>query len=291
MNPIPRTVVKNINFTLIGLAIGANLLFTNSSVAQEEGFRTRLHQQIYSQTNKGDIEAEIEFGRNIAARVLGRYPLYDNPELTRYVSLVGTQLSNLSSRPELTFHFAILDSDHINAYSTPGGYIFISRGAIKAMKDEAELAAVLAHEVAHISQRHIVKAANIKSRSRSGTDTMSNILGGSTNTARVAFGQAVDKAVETLFATGYQQADELEADRVATLLLASAGYDPLALKHYLERVEANHAQGNQELKTTHPPSAARMQALDKINKEEQFNKLSFNTHKTRFERHVKDLDK
>lgn len=289
MTSKPRTVKKN-KTLLTGLIAGLGLLLSTHSLAADNSFRERLHQQVMKQTIHADVEAEIEFGRNIAARVLGRYPLLDNPELNRYISLVGTQLANLSGRSELSFRFAILDSEHINAYSAPGGYVFISRGAIQAMQDEAELAAVLAHEIAHISERHIIKAAKIKAEDRSSTSTLSRILGGQGNTARIAFSQAVDKAVETLFSSGYQQADELDSDRVATLLLASTGYDPLALKNYLQRVQAADGEHSQSHQTTHPPSEQRMQALEQLITEEQFASLPSKKFKQRFDRHVSHLN-
>jgi beta-barrel assembly-enhancing protease len=261
-------------------------LISSAVSAEEAPFRQRAHSHVLSVTTASDVEAEIRFGRDVAARVLGRLPLQQDEALTRYLNLVGTALATRSSRSDLRFHFALLDSDGINAYSAPGGYIFISRGALKLAQDEAELAGVLAHEIAHVSERHIVKALNIRAADTGGSVGVGRLLGGSSDTARIAIGQAVDQAVAILFESGYSQQDELESDQVATLLLASSGYDPLALRRYLERVQAQE-QGSAALNTTHPPSQQRLRTLDRLIADENLDELTLVRNSTRFNRHVK----
>ena len=129
-----------------------------TNAAAESDFRRRAHAVNSNEFETGDIQAEVAFGREIAARILGREPLRDNAELARYVTLIGQALALNSGRSELSFYFAVLDSEQVNAYSTPGGYVFVTRGALKQMRDEAELAAVLAHEIAHVQLRHIINA-------------------------------------------------------------------------------------------------------------------------------------
>ena len=106
--------------------------------AVEENFRQRTSMGDVVTTT--DIAAEIEFGREVAARILGRYSVYDKPALIKYVNLVGLSLAQNTNRPELEFHFSILNSSDINAYAAPGGYVFITKGALELMKDESELA-------------------------------------------------------------------------------------------------------------------------------------------------------
>lgn len=225
--------------------------------------RRRAHMARSNELNVEDIRAEISFGREIAARVLGREPLYDQAELTRYVSLVGNALAVNSTRPELQFYFAVLDSEHVNAYSTPGGYVFVTRGALKQMTSEVELAAVLAHEIAHVQQRHIVNALNIRAREENKLGAwMAALVGGSGETAKVAFFQAVDKATDLLFVEGFNVRDELDSDRVALILLANSGYDSGALRTVLQRVEAEPSNTTNTPKRTHPPSAERLSGLN-----------------------------
>ncbi len=265
-----------------------SLISACASAPQGDGqaFRHRVHTHMLRNTSAEDVRAEINFGRDVAARVLGRFPLLRDAPLTRYVNLVGTALAVQAGRPELTFHFAVLDSDSVNAYSAPGGYIFITRGALAMAEDEAELAAVLAHEIAHVSQRHIVAALNIRAGDDSGAAGMGRMLSAGTDTARVAFMQALDQAVKILFESGYSQQDELESDRIATLLLSDSGLDPLALRRYLARVHS-HSDEDPALNTTHPPSQQRLQRLDRLITEEGLAELELATNTTRFERYVK----
>lgn len=269
-----------------GLFTAALLLCNNAVIADEPSFRLRANNIAALTTTASDVEAEINFGRDVAARVLGRFPLQQSDELTRYLNLIGMALASHSNRSELNFHFALLDSDSVNAYSAPGGYVFITRGALLLAQDESELAAVLAHEIAHISERHIVKALKIRATDGDGSAGLGHLLSGSSDTARVVFSQAVDQAVAILFESGYSQQDELEADQVGTLLLAQSGYDPLALRRYLERAQALE-QGGAALNTTHPPSRQRLRTLDRVIEEEHLQELKLARNSTRFKRYVK----
>jgi len=104
--------------------------------------RARKH-QLKQWISVEDVQAEIDFGREVAARIIARYSLYDNKELTKYLNLVLKSLAQYSNRPELTFTVGIIDTDIINAFAAPGGVILVTKGAISAMRDEAELADML----------------------------------------------------------------------------------------------------------------------------------------------------
>lgn len=188
------------------------------------------------EVTSGDIAAEVAYGREIAARILGRYKAYENPALVKYVNLVGLALARNSNRPELEYHFAILDTNEVNAYAAPGGYIFITRGALLQMKDEAELAGVLAHEIGHVSEKHVVKELKIKGSDDSAVSGLAQLVGGSSESAKAAFSQAVDKGLDLIFKDGYKREDEMQADRDSVIVSAIAGYDAAALARYLDRV-------------------------------------------------------
>lgn len=267
---------------------GISLLFIAllSTVVYADSFRTRLNQVVSDKSYAADTLAEIRFGKQVAARILGRESLHDNLDLTRYINLIGKSLVFNSSRSELEFHFAIINNPYPNAYSAPGGYVFITLGAIQQAQDEAELAAVLAHEVAHISQRHIVKELNIKSSETSGIAGFSRLLGAASDTTRIALTQAVDKAMTILFDSGYKINEELDADRVAALLLAQTGYDPTALERYLQRI--HHSESETRVSNnTHPSSEARFQALYALAKAEGFEQLQFPRLQQRFEENTR----
>lgn len=276
-------------YKLFTSLIALSLLFSlGTAQAEEENFRLRAHQQVITDQTEADVQAEIEFGRIIAARILGQFSIVDNEELVRYVNLVGRSISYNSSRNDIEFFFTVLDADFINAYSAPGGYVFITSGAIKAMKNEAELAAVLAHEVAHISEKHIVKEFKIRGMEKSASAGLSQLLGSSTSSAKVAFAQAVDNAVSILLEKGYKQDDELESDRVALMLLAATGYNPMSLSKYLKRIQkkSNKAK-NPKHKPTHPPTSSRIDNLAAIAKQEGLNQLKLPVGKSRFEKYAK----
>ena len=203
----------------------------------------------------------------------------------RYVNLVGLNIAAHANRPELTFHFAVLATDTINAYACPGGYIFITRGALQQMSDEAELAGVLAHEIAHVSQKHIVKALRIHGEDVDAATGISHILGGIADPTRVAFSQAVDKAVDILFNSGLDKADEFEADRVGTELLAVTGYDPGALDRYLAKI-GKLAHAHETISDTHPPFPQRVSALDKLLSGAGFAAIKDARFKERFDEHM-----
>lgn len=226
-------------------------------------FRARVSKKSFArEVTQADVEAEIEFGREVAARILGQYKVVRDKKITTYVNLVGKAVAIHCNRPELDFKFAVLNTSSINAYAAPGGYIFVTAGAVKIMKDEAELAGVLAHEIAHSTERHIVKELGIKGEESSAQAGIAHLLGAMGDPARMAFKQAVDKAMDILFTTGYQQQDEFEADRSGTLLLASTGYDPLALERYIARLSAQPISADMKIiNDTHPSYDKRQAAF------------------------------
>lgn len=210
-----------------------------------------------------DVRAEIDFGREVAARIIGKYSLYDNDALTRYVNLVGKSLAQYANRPELDFTVGILDSNIINAYAAPGGFIFITRGAIDAMENESELAGVLAHEIIHVSQKHIVRELEIRGSDNSSISGVSRLVGGATDAIKMAFVQAIDKAMNILLERGHKKDDELEADAMAVVLTAQANYDPRALLIYFEKIKKNRGEEMASIKKLHPPFEERIKLIKK----------------------------
>ncbi len=240
------------------------LLFLLTGFAHaSDNFRERLSiRQELSYTSR-DIEEEVEFGREIAARILGRIDLFEDKLLNKYVNLVGKAVATYSNRPEIEFRFAVLDTKEINAYSAPGGYIFITRGALELMEDESELAAVLAHEIAHVTERHIVKEFNIQAPEESPVSTLARFLGGGGDPARTFFNQAVDKAMDILFKDGYRREDEKESDRIAVLLTTLTGYKNDGLIRYLKRISEIKGKGKGDVGKTHPVYEERFSMIEK----------------------------
>lgn len=257
------------------------LLFSITSIAAEN-FRLRINTNTLNTLTEEDIRAEIEFGKTVGARILGQYQVHSNKSLIRYVNLVGQVLVFNSPRQDIEFHFSIIESSTINAYSTPGGYVFITTGAINIMRDESELAAVLAHEIAHVTKKHIVNELKIRGKDNSTVSGVTRLVRGSKDSAAVAFQQTVDKAINLLLERGFKHEDELEADQVAITLLAQAGYDPESLGRYLKRL-IKSAENNTNSKTnTHPATHKRLNILQKYSEKEGLLNLNFSNGEKRF---------
>ena len=252
----------------------------------DDDFRQRVNQGKDVFSAEDDVKAEIVFGRVLAARVLGKHPFYENDPVNVYVNKLGKGLAQFANRPEVEFRFAVLDTDMVNAFAAPGGYIFITKGALAKMEDEAELAAVLAHEIAHVTERHIVRELNIKGTDASPVSGFAQVLGGGTGAVRLLFTQMVDQAAEILFDKGLKKQDELDSDRVATLMLSAAGYDPTALKRYLVKISKAEKE-TQVMSGTHPSFADRIKNVSDILAENQLTEKKQAIVKGRFNENVK----
>ncbi len=241
------------------------LLVVSLSVIPALAGRKRITQtEDGNYTKPDDLEAEIRFGRDLAARILGNYKLLKNEKLIRYVSRVGKSISLYSGRPELKFYFAVLDTDEINAFATPGGYIFITHGALKKMDNEAQLAAVLGHEIAHVTRRHVVRRIDIRGDNTSAVSALSGMIGGATAAFRTLLETSINKASEILFEKGYKLKEEMEADSIGTLMAASAGYHPSALKNFLIKSGGFEKKDATYKSKEHPQLNIRMKNLNKI---------------------------
>jgi predicted Zn-dependent protease len=256
-----------------------------ASAAKSSNWRQR--DSFSDDLSASDVSEEIRFGREVSARIISRSGLYDNQILNRYVNLVGNAIAFNTGRSEVQFHFGVLDTNDINAYAAPGGYVFITKGAIARMQNEAELAGVLAHEIAHIVERHIVKELGIKSSETSGTADLAMIIGAPTEAARTAFSKFVDKAVDMLFKEGYKREDEAQADRDAVTFCALTGYDPAALSKYFERLSLIKGKTTEVLDKTHPSYDARIANMKTVIAEEGMSAGNYQTRKERFIETVK----
>lgn len=231
---------------------------------------------------EADIKKEIIFGREMAAIILADRPLVTDAELSRYLNLVGQSILRHANRPEIDFYFAAVESEEINAFAVPGGYIFITTAAFDMMQNEAELAGVLAHEIAHVLDRHIVKALNIRADDESMTAVVSKIVGGHAESAIVIFDQAIDVAFDLLFRKGLEVEDEYSADEQGLFLMVLAGYDPSAGYQFLERIGQMIEDKHGELSSTHPPFSERITRLKNIIDQQGLAQLGGSKNEMRF---------
>lgn len=209
-------------------------------------------------------EEEYYIGRSVAATLLSQYPLLKSRKITDYVNQVGITLSLHSDRPytHAGYHFAVLSSTEINAFACPGGLIFITKGMLSAVRNEDELAAVLAHEIAHISHRDGIGAIK-KSRWTEALTIMGTTAAkqyGSSGLSQLVgiFEGSIDDVVKTLVVNGYGRAQEYDADKAAVTYLAKAGYNPSAMKAFLERLNTQRNATDGGLFKTHPSTGDRI---------------------------------
>lgn len=168
---------------------------------------------------------EVSLGQRADQDVKKQYSLYDLKGLQAYVESVGQKLARVSHRPNLSYRFTVLDSPEVNAFALPGGYVYITRGIIAYLNSEAELAAVLGHELGHVTARHGVRQAS----AAQGADLLFNILGAVSPAMRSGGVQNVTGLLGNVLLSGYGREHELEADRIGAEYLARSGYDPQAM--------------------------------------------------------------
>ncbi len=203
-------------------------------------------------------EQEVEIGRGIAATIAGYYGIVQDPELTRYVNLVGLTVASVDPRPDIIYRFAVLDTDDVNALAAPGGYVFVTRGALALMNDEAMLAGVLGHEVGHVNRRHVVKEIQARARTELGLEEITeqiNLTGGE------YLEQTIQLGTTALF-MGLSREDELEADAYGVEVAADAGYDPNGLTRFLNALPNAEKEHRSLLAKTHPDIDDRLDEVE-----------------------------
>ena len=204
-------------------------------------------------------QEEYYVGRAVAATILSRYRLYSNERLTAYINSIGQALA-LGSDRSYTFggyHFAILDTEEANALACPGGMIFITRGMLKKAQNEDQLAAILAHEVAHVNHKDglasIQKSRWMEALSILGSETARKLGGAEMAKLVSLFEGSVEDVAKTLLVNGYSREQEREADLGALAFLNRLGYSPYGLPESLEKMAREQTGGaKQGIFATHP---------------------------------------
>ena len=200
------------------------------------------------QTSEGD---EVTLGKDVAANLLGAAPLVNDPALQAYVNKVGMWIALHTTRPNLPWRFGVLDTNSVNAFATPGGYVFITRGMLMRMRDESELAGVLAHEISHVVEKHALTTM----RKGALVDLASDAL----SRNKPEYAKLVSAGTE-IFARGLDKEDEFAADRMGVVLSARAGYDPYGLPATLQTLSSINPKDDAVslMFKTHPDSENRL---------------------------------
>ena len=211
-----------------------------------------------------DEKSEIAIGAGTARRLEKKYSLYEDAKAVRYVSRIGREVARAGDRPNLEYHFRILDIEQVNALALPGGFVYVTRGLLDRVGDDDELAAVLGHEIGHIAARHGVK----KLQAQLGYGLLFTLV------FREAKYKDIEQALDTaanLISLGYSRSDELLADRLGTRYSYRAGYGLKGMLSFLKKLKKMEKQEPfllDVLLSTHPPTSERMKVV-----EEEVNRL------------------
>jgi predicted Zn-dependent protease len=204
---------------------------------------------------------EVKLGGELASLLLGAAPLVSNQIQQQYVNRLGLWLALHSERPNLPWKFGIIETSDVNAFSTPGGYVLISRGLFEQARNEAELAGVLAHEIAHVVGKHHLKAIQKGKGSSALAGFGKSAVGG--GIAGDVAGKLVDSFRDVLI-SGLDKNDEYDADRMAVVIAARSGFSPYGLVGVLQTMSAAPKDGGYALLyATHPAPLDRIERLDK----------------------------
>ena len=204
-------------------------------------------------------EEEIKLGADVSLKVRQRFGIVQDAAVHKYVTLVGTVLAEQTTRQKLPWTFMVLDTDGVNAFAAPGGYVHITRGALALIKSEAELAGVLGHEMAHVAQKHTVNAIRKSKGIQLGTsETLAN---------RGAFlDQLANRAYSMVLENSFDRGDELEADKEGIILAQKAGYAGNGLSDFLARLaERNKGMAEKNgLFASHPETEERINKVKQL---------------------------
>lgn len=273
-----RKTLRNVSMALLSAVVlaGCSSLGSLSAVGATIGVATGTidEQQAEGIRRTGELaersfeeftpEQEYYVGRSVSARIVSEYELYEDQAANTYLNQIGLILAYASDRPQIfaDYRFQILDSDELNAFASPSGLIFVTRGMLRLAGSEDEVASILAHEVAHIQYRHGLQSIRT---SRVTAALTSAALTGAQFASRSeireltsVFEDSIDDVTQTLFTAGYSRRSETEADRAAVEIMRRVGYDPRALVRFLERMQAQWNPDGPGFARTHPSPDSRI---------------------------------
>jgi len=255
-----RRQIKKLILIILGISFALQPVLLASQSADPFSILDGIFDEIeYTPTP----EDEYYLGRAVAANILSVYePYTGNPQLTNYLNLICQTLVMNSSRTATYngYHVMILNSHEFNAFATPGGHIFITKGLIEAVSCEDELAGIIAHELAHIMLGHGIKIIDDMriNEIMDSTARQAAEFAGNSESRILAFRDSINNLFYTMLKNGYSVQQEFEADIVALEILASAGYAPTSFVDLLRLFERNQPRWNEGFGNTHPSPTQRI---------------------------------
>lgn len=235
----------------------SNDVGTNQTAKQGEPSQATASQSAFNWRNPSR-EEEIALGREIAGNLLGAAPLVKDDALQKYVNKVGRWVASQSERADLPWRFGVIESDDINAFAAPGGYIMLTKGLYRKLNNEAQLAGVLGHEIGHVVKKHQLKVLQKQQALNIGASLLSDKLAKDNQLISKAIGSGAEISARSL-----DKSAEYEADRLGMSYAIRAGYEPFGLADVLQALgQANKNDGSVALLfKTHPHPDERLTAL------------------------------
>lgn len=212
-------------------------------------------------------QEERQIGEQVSLQLRNRFGVVQDEKVTKYVTLVGTVLAQASGKPSLDWKFIVLDTDGVNAYATPGGFVHITRGLLGLIKNEAELAGVLGHEITHVTEQHSIGAVKQGKLVTMGGDAV-----GSGGGLRQQFISKMGAAIfNHVFEGTFSQHDENESDRIGAQLANKVGYAPNGIAEVLKKIQARNGsrQDRNGMFASHPAIKERIANNEKLIKAEK----------------------
>lgn len=304
MNKSKTSILFIIVLSLL-LSSCSSIMYIASVTAEVAGMTGVIDQNVAHSISKSTesignaaevITPEYEYiiGKQVAANLLGQYPLYSNNEATKYLNYICQSMVIHSEKPNLYkgYFVGILDSDEINAFATSGGHILITKGLLKCADTEDAIAAVIAHEIAHIQLQHSIKAIKASRATMATLATLSatavTLSNGAEDTVEFLqfLDSSVNEAISTLVDSGYSVSHELAADKKALELMNNAGYDTSCMNDMLSLLEENSKTKVTGFVKTHPTPEKR-----KNNLKNEYKKYSvFTPKECRTQRFLQNKD-
>lgn len=253
---------RHLLYPLLSLVLTLSLVVGTSGAARAIPWFDLIFQgvQVIQLSNISDSQ-EVKIGKQINQQLVREeIRLYRNPEITRYVDEIGQRLEQQSKRPDIPYTFQVVDDQGINAFATMGGFVYINKGLIAAADNEAELAGVISHEIAHITKRHAIQQMRQTAIARG----LATAAGLNTNTL-------VNIGVDLALRRPNSRQDELEADQLGLKTLEKAGYAPAGMVSFMEKLLKQGGSVPTFL-STHPATSDRIAALKQATPPNQANR-------------------
>jgi len=258
------------------LALAGAFVFASGPAYAQLGGLTRGISKAKDTADKAQKVADLKsmsekderaLGEQVSQKIRTEFGVYQDAKITKYVTLVGSVLAQNSTRPGLKWEFIVLDTDGVNAFAAPGGIVHVTKGLLGLIKNEAELAGALGHEISHVTEKHTVNAIQ-KSKVVSFT---ADEVGSSGGLAQTAIAKLAEASYSHIIDNKFDRNDEMEADREGVKLASKAGYMPTALSDVLKRL-ADRNKGSEQhngMFASHPDTDARIENIAKVIKEQK----------------------